>query len=84
MITIFNRKLLITTMDMKRQSDIRYKLQSSGIDYIIRTKNLQSSEWFGAGSRGRYGSAGINLNYSYEYKIYVHKNEYEKALKIIR
>lgn len=40
MITIFNRKLLITTMDMKRQSDMRYKLKSADIDYIIKTKNL--------------------------------------------
>lgn len=34
MITIFNRKLLITTMDMKRQSDMRYKLKSADIDYM--------------------------------------------------
>lgn len=83
MITVFNRKLLITTMDMKRQSDMRYKLESANIDYIIRTKNLQSSELFGPGNRDRYGSTGINQNYSYEYKIYVHKNDYEKALRSI-
>lgn len=84
MITIFNRRLLITTMDMKRQSDMRYKLESANIDYIVRTKNLQSSELFGPGNRDRYGSIGINQNYSYEYKIYVHKNDYEKALQSIR
>lgn len=39
MITIFNRKLLITIMDMKRQADIRYKLESAHIDYVVRTKN---------------------------------------------
>ena len=84
MITIFNRKLLIATMDMKKQSDLRYKLESAGIDYTVGVKNLQSSEWFGPGNRDRYGSAGINQNYSYEYKIYVHKKDYEIALKTIR
>lgn len=84
MSTIFNRKLLITIMDMKRQADIRYKLESAHIDYVVRTKNQQGTEWFGSGNRGRYGSMGINTNYSYEYKIYVHKNDYEKALHVIR
>lgn len=84
MITIFNRKLLIATMDMKKQSDLRYRLESAGIDYTVGVKNLQSSECFGTGNRDRYGSVGINQNYSYEYKIYVYKKDYEKALKTIR
>ena len=84
MITNFNRRCLIATMDMKQQSDFRDKLIGAGIGYTIGTKNLQSSEWVGGGHRGRYGSMGIDQKYSYEYKIYVHKNDYERAVKAIR
>ena len=63
MLTIFNRKELITTMDMQRQSNIRSILSAS---------------------RGRSGSFGVDPNYSYEYHIYVHKNDYENALRLIR
>ena len=75
-------KLLIATMDMKKQSELRYKLESAGIVTIQwESKIFIVSEWFGTGNRDRYGSVGINQNYSYEYKIYVHKKDYEKALK---
>ena len=39
---------------------------------------------FGGRSRGRSGSFGVDPNYSYEYHIYVHKNDYENALRLIR
>ena len=89
MLTIFNRKELITTMDMQRQANIRSVLSANGIAYTVRTenlhgKNLQGSPAFGGRSRGRSGSFGIDPNYSYEYHIYVHKNDYENALRLIR
>ena len=82
MLTIFNRKELITTMDMQRQSNIRSILSANGIAYTVRTENLQSSSALGGRSRGRSGS--FDPNYSYEYHIYVHKNDYEYALRLIR
>ena len=81
MLTIFNRKELITTMDMQRQSNIRSVLSANGIAYTVRTENLQGSSAFGGRSRG---SSGVDPNYSYEYHIYVHKNDYENALRLIR
>ena len=84
MLTIFNRKELITTMDMQRQANIRSILSANGIAYTVRTENLQGSSVFGGRSRGRSGSFGIDPNYSYEYHIYVHKNDYENALRLIR
>ena len=83
MITIFNRKELIITNDMRRQADIRYILEGNGIDYIVRTTNMQTAPMMG-GSRGRTGSFQINQNYSYEYKIYVRKKDYERAKHLIR
>ena len=43
MITVFNRKELLITFDMKRQADICEILSSKGIDYAVKTTNLQSS-----------------------------------------
>ena len=80
MLTIFNRKELITTMDMQRQANIRSILSANGIAYTVRTENLQGSSAIG----GRSGSFGVDPNYSYEYHIYVHKNDHENALRLIR
>lgn len=81
MLTIFNRKELITTMDMQRQANIRSILSANGVAYTVRTENLQGSS--ALGSRGSSGSFGIDPNYSYEYHIYVHKNDCENALRLI-
>lgn len=43
MITVFNRKELLITFDMKRQADVCKKLSAKGIDYAVKTTNLQSS-----------------------------------------
>ncbi len=84
MITIFNRKELIVTMEMDRQSEVRNILSQNGIDYTVKTTNLQAAPVMGGNRRRQYGSFGINPQYSYEYKIYVHKNDFEKAAYLIR
>ena len=68
---------------MKRQSDIRNILANNHIDYVIKTTNLQNAPVTGA-NRGRTGSFGINQDYSYEYKIFVHKKDYDRAKLLIR
>ena len=83
MITIFNRKELIITMEMKRQSEVRDILSQNGIDYTVKTTNLQATAVVGS-QRGRTGNFGINQDYSYEYKIYVHKKDFERAVSLIR
>ncbi|MGN0476482.1 MAG: hypothetical protein ACI4HM_04005 [Ruminococcus sp.] len=83
MITVFNRKELIITTDMNRQSDVRNILATNHINYVVKTTNLQNAPVVGA-SRGRNGSFGINQNYSYEYKIYVHKKDYDKSKLLIK
>ena len=83
MITIFNRKELLITTDLNYQSNIRSILSDNGIDYTIKATNLQCSSIL-YNKRGRFGSFGINQNYSYEYKIYVHKKDYEQAYCLIK
>lgn len=83
MLTIFNRRELIVTMDMKRQAEVREILAQNGIDYDVKTVNLMTRSYFGT-QRARTGSYGVNLKCAYEYKIYVHKKDFEKAAFLIR
>ena len=82
MINVFNRRELVTTMSMDRQAQVRNILASNGIDYTVKTVNLQSASALGS-RRGVMGSFGVNQDYSYEYKIYVHKNDFEKAKHLV-
>jgi len=83
MITIFNRKELVITMDMNRQSEVRDILSANGIEYAVKVTNLQSASAIGS-TRGRVGSFGTNQDYSYEYKIFVRRKDYDNASGLIR
>lgn len=78
MVTILNRRELILTLSMQRQADIRAILSANGIDYKVKTTNLQSSS-----QRVSRGSLRMDSDHSYEYKIYVHKKDYEHAKHLI-
>lgn len=84
MITIFNRKELISTFDMKKQSEVRELLAQKNIDYTIKTINRKSPSPIDAGSRARTGTLGENLDCEYEYIIFVKKDDFEAARNIIR
>lgn len=81
MITIFNRREVAVTMDVQKQGKIRDVLQHHDIEYFVRTMNLAGPNAMRA--RGGSGSFGMNLTQSEEYKIYVKKKDYEKALHLI-
>ena len=83
MITIFTRKELLVTFDMKRQSDVRDILSANGVKYAVKVTNRQNASVFGS-SRTRTGSFGMNTDLSYEYQIYVHKKDYDNAMRLIR
>lgn len=82
MITIFNRKELFITFSMKAQADTRAALKKNNIKYYLKTINMNSPSAIG-GTRGR-GTFGQNLDMSYEYIFYVHKNDLERAKGSIR
>ncbi len=84
MITVFNRKELLITYDMTKQNEVRTILRDHKIKYDVIVKNLLSPSPMHAGSRAHAGSLGMDLTKSYEYKIYVRKADYERALKLIR
>lgn len=83
MITIFNRKELYVTYDMKSQASVREVLASNGIDYSVKTINRMNASYVSGGERGRVGTYGQDANTMYEYRIYVRKADFEKAKKLI-
>lgn len=82
MITIFNRKELIMTTSMEEQVRVCDILAAKGIDYTIKLINRQSPSAF-SNNRARIGSFGENMDYAYEYTIYVHKNDLDEAAAYI-
>ena len=84
MITIFNRKELVFTYSMKEQGDARMLLSQNKIPYKITTRNIGDAHSFRGSARGHFGSAGLQSDLLYEYRIYVHKDDFEKACAILQ
>ena len=83
MITIFNRKELCNVFSMKEQGEIKDILAKNNIDYKVKTVNRMASSPFASSRRSRAGSFGVDVNYTYEYKFYVHQQDYDRALYLI-
>lgn len=81
MITFWNRREIVCTFDMYRQALIRGVLSDNRINYHVLTRNHDGS-YFGGG-RGRMGHFGQSQNINLEYRIFVHKSDYERALSLI-
>ncbi len=82
MVTIFNRRELLSTYDINRQADVRSMLAQNGIDYTVWTRTPHSAS-LGRAGRGHVGTLGMDMKYYYEYKIYVHKKDYDRAIRLI-
>ncbi len=65
MITLFNRRELVTTYSMEKQTNIREILKSKKIDYHLKTITKNSK------MRGSIAIIGQNMNQAYEYIFYV-------------
>jgi len=83
MITIFNRKELISTYELKKQVEVRDLLDQFKIPYSITVINRKSPSIFEAGSRARTGTFGEKLSLEYQYIIFVRKTDYEKAHAVL-
>ena len=78
MITLFNRAELLLTCDPDRFHQVRHALEGAGIAYHTRIKDLASR------NRGRDGALGLNSEAQMEYKLYVRKDELDRARKFLR
>ena len=76
MIHLFNRKELLLTTSMERQARVRDVLAANGIPYRVKTSSNIS--------RSRGVVPGMRMEMLYQYRIYVKKDDYEKARHLIR
>ena len=83
MLTIFNRRELLTTFSMEEQNRVRDILARNNIDYRIKTVNPSARAAVGGSGRARTGSFGVDMDCSYQYYIYVHKKDYAQAQSLI-
>lgn len=80
MITIFNRKEIFVTYSMGKQIEVCDRLRAAKIPYTVGTSGNRMRE---AAHRSG-GVIGGNINAMVEYKIYVKKEDYEKAVNALR
>lgn len=83
MLTIFNRRELLTTFSMEEQNRVRDILARNQIDYRLKTVDPAARATFGSSGRARTGSFGIDMDCAYQYYIYVHKKDYARAQSLI-
>lgn len=83
MITIFNRRELICTNDMKKQAKVREQLSQFKIPYLVNVVDGRSPSLFITGHIGRIGTFGNHVKLEYQYRIFVKKKDYEKADAVI-
>ena len=80
MIAVWNRKEVLITYDMRTQSEVRTLLHDHGISYMVKSGSHDSRTGSG---RAHLGGVLPNPAAECEYKIYVHKDDYEKAVRLI-
>lgn len=82
MILLWNRKEIYNGFSIAEFNRLKDILSIKGINYDFKTVNRSASSGFDV-SRARTGSMGENIKYSYEYYIYVHKDNYDEAVFVI-
>lgn len=84
MIIIWNQKEVFLGDSLKRFNEICVLLSSKGIEYKSRIVDKNNSSLLGPSRRSRTGTFGENMSYSKTYYIYVHKNDYDNAIALLR
>lgn len=79
MITVFNRKELLCTFDMKKQAEVRDILWKFDISYEVRVSD-RADVFVGGRMNGDVSSAPEHQT---EYLIYVKKEDYERAMFLV-
>ena len=79
MLSLFNRRELITVLSQKQLDRVQTALHDAGI--INRVKFSNGAR---AAGHGRHSMIGINVDAMYIYKIYVSKEDYDRAKAAIQ
>ena len=80
MITLFNRKELLCTFDMKKQAEVRDILWKYDISYEVRVSDR--ADVFVGGRMTADDDLAVPEHQT-EYLIYVKKDDYEKAMFLV-
>ncbi len=82
MITIFNRREVYLTSSLQRQIQIRNILEDNGIETLVKiNSNIRNRGSYGFMLNDRVGESEAYIN---EYKIYVHRKDFEIASAALR
>ena len=81
MITLFNRKELLCTFDMKKQAEVRDILWKFDISYEVRVSDRAD---FFVGSTMDMNHPSHTPEHQTLYLIYVKKEDYEKAMFLVQ
>ena len=84
MIMICNQKEVFIGDSLKRFNEICVLLSFNRIEYKPRIFDKNTSTILGPSRRARTGTFGENMAYSKTYYIYVHKNDYDNAIALLR
>ena len=78
MLTIFNRRLLLVLYSQEKLDAVKTALHDAGISFFIGFGVPT-----GRMSRHARGTGFTDMDAAYEYRLYVHRNDYEHACKAI-
>ena len=84
MITVFNRRSLYFGNDINEVNFIREILEINSVKYYYKVKNRMNDFGNRGSVRSTIGSLGNDIIKMYEYEIFVHKNDFQRAEKLIR
>jgi len=74
---IFSRREIYLTRSLDEVDRVTGCLVSNKIDYVIATNSMTNPG-------RRHGVPNVKIEYAYEYRIYVHKNDYDRAVYLTR
>lgn len=79
MITPWNRREVYMGFSFAKCSQVRGILAAQGIKYTHRLVSHANATFY-VSHRARTGTYGENPDYSTQYYVYVHKDDYKKAV----
>lgn len=79
MLTVFNRRELIALLSQETFFRVREALSAAGIDSHVKLGGAAR-----AAERARHGTAGLRQAALYTYTVYVHRDDYDRAVAVIQ
>ena len=82
MLTFFNKKQALSTMDTERYINAKEDLAAAGIKFSVKTQSASGSHNLSP-KTGAHGFGRTKTHSGMLYDIYVHEKDYNRALYVI-